>query len=177
MKTQAIIPLAIFIILVLVLGVGLTLDPSKVESPLINKPLPTFSLPSLNDPDKTLASADLKGKVSLLNVWGSWCPSCRDEHQMLLYIARTGLPIYGFNYKDTREAAHHWLDNLGDPYIDNFFDSDGHIGIELGVYGAPETFVINTDGLIAYKHIGPITPAVWETKLLPLIQSLQKDQS
>ena len=121
-----------------------------------------------------LSTDVLKGQVSLLNVWASWCISCRDEHEMLLYIQAQKLaPIFGFNYKDARNTAFEWLEKLGDPYTANFFDADGKIGIELGVYGAPETFIIDQNGIIVYKHIGAITPMIWQNKLFPLIQTLR----
>jgi cytochrome c biogenesis protein CcmG/thiol:disulfide interchange protein DsbE len=175
---KAVIPLVIFIGLVIVLAVGLNRDPRLVPSPLIGKPVPAFELPRLSDPQKTFGVDDLKGKVSLLNVWASWCASCRAEHPLLVEVAKqAAVPIYGLNYKDKREDALHWLDSLGNPYTAVAFDADGKVGIDLGVYGAPETYVIDKNGMIAYKHIGPISGRDWEEKFLPLIQKLENAKS
>ena len=174
MKLGALIPLVLFILLVAVLAVGLTRDPSVVESPLVGKPLPQFMLPTLKDPAQVFSSTDLAGQVYLLNVWGSWCIACRDEHPLLMQLAkRKTIPIYGFNYKDTRENALRWLAQFGDPYSRIAFDNDGRTAIDLGVYGAPETFLVDDGGIIVYKHVGPITAGVWQTELLPLINKLQ----
>ncbi|MGE0388418.1 MAG: DsbE family thiol:disulfide interchange protein [Gammaproteobacteria bacterium] len=167
------LPAAVFVVLVVFLALGLTRDPRIVPSPLVGKPAPPFSMPQLRDPDKTLTLADLGGKVALLNVWATWCGACREEHPMLLQIARSGaVPIYGLDYKDDRAEAIAWLDRTGDPYVASGFDPQGRVGLDYGVYGAPETFVIDAAGKVAYKHIGPITPAVWNDTLLPLVKSL-----
>jgi len=172
--TQKLIPLVIFIILIVFLGIGLTRDPSLVPSPLIDKQLPEFSLEQVKKIDKTLSSVDLHGQVSLLNVWASWCVACRSEHPVLLKLARSGLVnIYGLNYKDQREDAIRWLDHYGDPYTSSAYDHTGKTGIEYGVYGVPETFVIDKKGLIRYKHIGPVTDDILEKKILPLIEQLK----
>ncbi len=169
------LPLGLFVGLVVLLAVGLTLNPREVPSPLIGKPAPQFQLPSLDDPNQTVSSDIFKGKVTLLNVWASWCVACRQEHPFLLELARQGeVSIVGLNYKDTREAAHGWLTNLGNPYQINAFDADGKVAIDWGVYGVPETFVIDPKGIIRYKHIGPITLQDWEQKLAPLIRYLKK---
>ena len=172
--------MALFLPLLLVLGmgvflaIGLTMDPRLVPSPLIGKPVPTFSLPPVRGRTLGLASKDLKGQVSLVNVFASWCVACREEHPLLLQIHREGIvPIYGLNYKDRPADAARWLDEMGDPYTRTGADLDGRVAIDWGVYGVPETFVINRDATIAYKHIGAITPAVWDKTLLPLIRKLQ----
>jgi cytochrome c biogenesis protein CcmG/thiol:disulfide interchange protein DsbE len=165
----------LFILLVGFLAVGLRRDPHEVPSPFIGKPAPTFQLAQLRDPGKTFSAADMRGKVWLLNVWASWCVTCRDEHPLLLQYARSGaLPIYGLNYKDKREDALSWLAELGDPYVLSVSDSDGRVGIDYGVYGAPETYLIDRDGIIRFKQIGPVTPDIWEKTILPLAQQLNK---
>ncbi len=167
-------PLAIFAVLVAFLYRGLSLDPKKVPSPLVGKPVPAFSLPTLNDPGTVLSQADLTGKVSLLNVWATWCVSCRAEHRVLMALANTGkVDIYGLNYKDERAAAQRWLQNLGNPYVANAFDQNGRVGINWGVYGTPETFVIDRKGIIRYKHIGPISEQDLQEIILPLVEQLQ----
>jgi cytochrome c biogenesis protein CcmG/thiol:disulfide interchange protein DsbE len=173
--TRFAIPLVLFILLVGFLAVGLRHDPHEVPSPFIGKPAPAFQLAQLRDPSKTFSAADMRGKVWLLNVWASWCVTCRDEHPLLLQYARSGaLPIYGLNYKDKREDALSWLGELGDPYVLSVSDSDGRVGIDYGVYGAPETYLIDRNGIIRFKQIGPVTPDVWEKTILPLAQQLSK---
>ncbi|MSQ64092.1 MAG: DsbE family thiol:disulfide interchange protein [Betaproteobacteria bacterium] len=168
-------PLAIFIILVGFLVVGLKLDPREVPSPLVGKPAPAFELPILHQPDKRFVPGDMRGKVWLLNVWASWCVSCREEHPVLLDLAKRGvMPILGLNYKDKRDDANAWLKQFGNPYELSAVDADGRIGIDYGVYGVPETYLIDAEGVIRYKQIGPITPAVLEQKILPLVMSLKK---
>lgn len=172
------VALGIFLILVAFLGVGLTLNPREVPSPLVGKPAPAFSLPTVADPGRQLGSDQLRDRVSLLNVWASWCASCRQEHPLLVDLARQGkVAIFGLNYKDTRPEAQRWLAALGDPYLASAFDQDGRVGIEWGVYGVPETFVIDRRGVIRHKHIGPITPAAWEETLWPLIQQLESESA
>jgi len=166
-------PLGIFIVLALFLAVGLRLDPREVPSPLIDKPAPAFSAPLLSKPEVTMGKQDLAGKVWLLNVWASWCVACRDEHPVLVEFAKRGVvPVYGLNYKDQRPAAFSWLRQGGNPYVDSFFDADGRIGIDYGVYGVPETFVIDRQGTIRYKHIGALTPEVLRDRIEPLIRKL-----
>ncbi len=173
-----VVPLIVFFVLVIFLGIGLKLDPREVPSPFIGKPAPAFNLPQLTDPSKTFGNENLKGKVSLLNVWASWCVSCRQEHPLLVELSREGIvPIYGLNYKDEREAGMAWLNRLGNPYTLIAFDADGKVGIEWGVYGVPETFVIDKQGVIRHKHTGPITEEAWQKILLPLILKLQKEDS
>ena len=167
------IPIAAFVLLGLLLAYGLKLDPRKIPSPLVGKPLPAFALPSVAEPKRTIRSDDLRGRVYMLNVWASWCAACRDEHPLLVQLAQSrSVPIIGLNYKDQRADAMKWLAALGDPYELSLSDLDGRAGIELGVYGVPETFVIDKAGVIRYKHIGPLTPEVWQTKLAPLLQEL-----
>ncbi|MFN2532302.1 MAG: DsbE family thiol:disulfide interchange protein [Pyrinomonadaceae bacterium] len=169
------IPLVLFAILVVFLAIGLGRDPHEVPSPLINKAAPAFQLPQLRDPSKTFSAQDMRGKVSLLNVWASWCVSCREEHPLLLEYARSGaVPIYGLNYKDRRQDALSWLGDLGDPYVLSVSDVEGRVGIDYGVYGAPETYLIDRDGIIRFKQIGPLTPDVWDKKILPLVKELSK---
>jgi len=171
------VPLLLFVLLVGLLYRGLSLDPKLVPSPLIGKPMPGFTLTRLDDPGKTISDADLKGKVSMLNVWATWCTSCRAEHQTLVEFARTGkLAIFGLNYKDNRADAQRWLMQLGNPYIANAFDPDGRTGIDWGVYGAPETFIMDKHGIIRHKHIGPLTDQVIANEILPLIAKLEASE-
>ncbi|HJY29147.1 MAG TPA: DsbE family thiol:disulfide interchange protein [Pyrinomonadaceae bacterium] len=169
------IPLALFLALVVFLAIGLTRDPHELQSVLINKPAPTFHLAQLKAPEKTISNEDMRGKVWLLNVWASWCIACRDEHPFLLEYAKTGaVPIYGLNYKDRPEDALGWLGELGDPYLVSGVDLDGRVGIDYGVYGAPETYVIDKAGMIRLKHVGPLMPDVWSKEILPLVQDLNR---
>ena len=168
-------PLAIFILLVGFLAVGLGLKPREVPSPLVGKPAPAFDLPVLQQPDKRFAPGEMRGKVWLLNVWASWCVSCREEHPVLVELAKRGvMPILGLNYKDKGDEATAWLKRFGDPYQLSVVDADGRIGIDYGVYGVPETFVIDKQGVIRHKQIGPITPEALEKTILPLIAELKK---
>jgi cytochrome c biogenesis protein CcmG/thiol:disulfide interchange protein DsbE len=162
-----------FIALVVVLGVGLSLNPREVPSPLVGKPIPAFDVERLRFPEQRLRDADLKGQVSLVNFWATWCEGCRLEHPLLVRIANeSGIPIYGMNYKDERESALALLRQLGDPYVSSGFDLRGDVGLDLGVYGLPETFVVGPDGIIAYKQIGPITEQDWRDKILPVVRAL-----
>ncbi len=168
-----VLPLGVFLLLVVFLAIGLNLDPREVPSPLIDKPAPAFAAPTLARPEATIRREDMLGKVWLLNVWASWCGACRDEHPLLVDFARRGVaPIYGLNYKDQREAAGLWLRQFGNPYAESVFDADGRIGIDYGVYGVPETFVIDRQGTIRYKHIGPVTREVLQDKIEPLLRKL-----
>ena len=152
------LPLIAFVILAAFLLVGLNLNPRKVPSPLIGKPAPIFNLQQLHEPENIFKSKDNLGKVWLLNVWASWCASCRDEHPLLVQLAKANVvPIYGLNYKDKRNLAIQWLEQLGDPYTKSIMDPEGRVGIEYGVYGVPETYVIDKSGVIQYKQIGPVT--------------------
>jgi cytochrome c biogenesis protein CcmG/thiol:disulfide interchange protein DsbE len=168
-----ILPLAVFVVLLGFLAVGLKLDPREVPSPLIGKPAPGFNLTRLDDPAKSMRREDMLGKVWMLNVWASWCVACREEHPHLLAFARTKqLPIFGLNYKDTRDEGLGWLARFGDPYDASLFDQDGRVGIDFGVYGVPETFIIDKQGVIRFKQIGPVTPTVIETRIVPLLKEL-----
>ena len=168
------LPLGAFVVLVVFLFVGLKLNPREVPSPLIGKPAPAFQLQQLHEPAKTLTPKDNLGKVWLLNVWASWCVSCRAEHPLLVQLAKSGaVPVYGLNYKDRRNDALGWLRQFGDPYVVSIADPEGRAGIDYGVYGVPETFVIDKNGLIRYKQIGPVTQEALEKKILPLVKQLQ----
>ncbi len=171
-----IIPLLLFIILAVFLGLGLKLNPNDIPSPFINKPAPEFSAPKLNAPEQTLTPADLKGQVWLFNVWASWCVSCRAEHPILNQFAKQyAVVIIGLNYKDEPEDAKTWLKTLGNPYNVSIMDTDGRIGIDYGVYGVPETFVIDKKGLIRYKHTGPVSADDVQKIFLPLIAKLEAE--
>ena len=173
--SRYLIPLAIFAVLVVFLAIGLGHDPREVPSPLINKPAPAFRLAQLHDPSKTFSAEEMRGKVWLLNVWASWCVSCRDEHPVLVELSKTGqLQIYGLNYKDKREDGMAWLAELGNPYVLSAQDVDGRVGIDYGVYGVPETYLIDKNGVIRFKQIGPVTPEVLQKKILPLAQELNR---
>jgi len=168
------LPLGIFLVLAVFLAVGLRLNPREVPSPLIDKAAPAFRLPQLQDPGKTLGTEDLKGKVWILNVWASWCVACLEEHPILVDFSKQNvLPIYGLNYKDKREDALNWLGKHGNPYALSMEDSDGRVGIDYGVYGVPETYVIDRNGIIRYKRIGPVTVQILQEKILPLVRQLQ----
>ena len=169
------IPLVLFVVLVAFLAIGLGLNPREVPSPLIGKPAPVFRLAQLHQPERSFAHNDMLGKVWLLNVWASWCVSCREEHPVLLELAQSNVvPVYGLNYKDKRDEALAWLKQFGDPYALSISDNDGRVGIDYGVYGVPETFVIDKAGVIRYKQIGPVTPQALKEKILPLIRQLQQ---
>jgi cytochrome c biogenesis protein CcmG/thiol:disulfide interchange protein DsbE len=167
---------AAFAGLVVLLAVGLGLNPREVPSPLIGKPAPAFALPLLHAPDKTFAQQEMKGKVWVLNVWASWCPPCLEEHPVVSALAKTGLvPVVGLNYKDERNDALAWLRKNGDPFAFSAFDADGRIGIDYGVYGVPETYVIDRRGVIRYKRIGPLTPEISRDKVQPLLKELVRE--
>lgn len=169
------LPLGLFIALVVFLGVGLRLNPREIPSPFIDKPAPAFKLTQLHAPDQTISPQDMVGKVWLLNVFASWCVSCRVEHPVLMDLARQGVvPIVGLNYKDKRDAGIGWLRQFGNPYNVSAFDSDGRVGIDYGVYGVPETFVIDKRGVIRMKHIGPVSAEALTEKILPLIKELNR---
>ena len=167
------IPLGLFLVLIVFLAIGLTRDPSKLPSALLNQPAPTFRLPQLKDPDKTFSAEDMRGKVWMLNVWASWCVECRYEHPDLFKYSKT-VPVYGLNYKDKPEDALSWLGELGDPYVLSVSDLEGRVGMDYGVYGAPETYLIDKGGTIRFKHVGVVTQEVWSRNFLPLIQELNR---
>ena len=171
---KSVVPLAVFAILGAFLYVGLHRDPSEVPSPLIGKPAPEFTLPSLQDTSFQIASKEMAGKTWILNVWGTWCGGCREEHETLVAISRQNVvPIIGLNWRDDNDAAQEWLRQLGNPYAAVATDHDGRTAIDWGVYGAPETFLIGPDGKVIFKHIAPMTLDVWATEFLPRIQAAQ----
>jgi cytochrome c biogenesis protein CcmG/thiol:disulfide interchange protein DsbE len=196
MKAKFLVPLFLFLLLVVFLGVGLQLNPREVPSPLIDKPAPDFRLARLDDPTTQLGLSDMKGKVWLLNVWASWCVACRQEHGELVRLARSGqVPIVGLNYKEVRgdgmidmrkvpadaelpmavERANEWLNSHGNPYEVTVLDIDGRTGIDFGVYGVPETFLIDKKGVIRYKQIGPVTPQALKEIILPKVKALEAE--
>lgn len=167
------LPLLVFAVLVVFLGIGLYLDPREVPSPLIDKPAPAFSAPQLHHPEQAFAPEQFKGKVWILNVWASWCVSCRAEHAVLNEFAKKGLvALVGLNYKDEAADARQWLGMLGNPYQLSVMDKDGKIGLDWGVYGVPESFVIDKKGIVRHKHIGPVDEKSLQDELIPLIQTL-----
>lgn len=171
-----VIPLLIFAVLAIFLALGLTLNPREIPSPLIDKPAPAFTLPVLSAPEQKLTERDFRGQVWLLNVWASWCVSCRSEHPVLNEMAKlNAAPIVGLNYKDEPEAARQWLARLGNPYRVSIMDIEGRTGIDYGVYGVPETFVIDKQGIIRYKHTGPVTPEDVQKVLVPMINQLKAE--
>ncbi len=172
-RWQFLAPLALFAVLLGFLAVGLNLNPREVPSPLIGKPAPAFALARLDDPSQRITQADLMGQVWILNVWASWCVACRQEHPLLVDFAkRNPVPLYGLNYKDKRDDGLAWLRRFGDPYKASLFDIDGRVGIDFGVYGVPETFVIDKQGVIRFKQIGPVTPEVLRDQIEPLLKQL-----
>ena len=169
-----ILPFIVFMIMAAFLYVGLSLDPHEVPSPLVGKAAPAFTLPQLHEPSKQFSTQDMKGKVWLFNVWASWCTACRDEHPVLMGLSRQNIvPIYGMDYKDKREDGEAVLREIGNPYTLVVSDTEGRVGIDYGVYGVPETYVIDKQGVIQYKQIGPVTPQNLSEKILPLIKELQ----
>jgi cytochrome c biogenesis protein CcmG/thiol:disulfide interchange protein DsbE len=168
-------PLAGFIILIGFLAIGLNRNPRDVPSPLVGKAAPDFKVPQLADPGKSFSPADMKGKVWLFNVWASWCVSCRQEHPLLVQFSKGGqVPVVGLNYKDQVADGKKWLKDFGDPYVLSAVDADGRVGINYGVYGVPETYVIDKEGIIRMKHTGPITPESLKDQILPLVAELSK---
>ncbi len=164
------LPVAAFIVLLGFLMFGLTRDPNELPSPYIGKPAPDFSLPSLLEPEQTVSPSDYAGDMALINVWATWCVGCRQEHGFLLELARRDtIPIYGLNWRDNRDEAIRWLRELGDPYVASGYDGDGRVGIDWGVYGAPETFLVDSDGTVLHKHLGPLSDAIWARDFVPLI--------
>ena len=170
------LPVAIFLAIGVTFYKGLDLNPTYIPSPLLGRPAPVYELPTLKDPARTTGTADLLGQVSLVNVWATWCSGCAQEHGFLVELAREGrVPIYGVNWRDDRFAAYEWLTTRGDPYVASAFDADGGVAIDWGVYGAPETFLVDTTGTVLYKHIAPLTPQVWQREFLPRIRALCGD--
>jgi cytochrome c biogenesis protein CcmG/thiol:disulfide interchange protein DsbE len=170
--SKFLIPLFAFLVLVAVFVVGLTMDPSRIPSPLLENPAPKFSLPSLQDPAVEVGSANYANQMALVNIWATWCAGCRQEHGFLLELAREGdIPIFGLNWRDNRPDALQWLQTLGDPYIASGFDADGRVGIDWGAYGAPETFLVDSNGVVIHKHIAPLNREIWERDFVPLIRA------
>ncbi len=166
------LPLAIFLLVAVFLYRGLFLDPTELPSALIGKPLPSFSLPSVEDPQRLISVEDVKGKPALVNVWATWCVACKVEHPVLNKLAQQGVNIYGVNYKDDNAAAQKWLQDFHDPYQLNIRDEQGSLGLDLGVYGAPETFIVDKQGIIRHKYVGVIDERVWREQLAALYQEL-----
>ncbi|SPJ18790.1 periplasmic thioredoxin of cytochrome c-type biogenesis [Burkholderiales bacterium] len=167
------LPLAVFLAIAVFLFKGLWLDPREIPSPLIDKPAPDFRLESLEKPGRLVDRKDMLGKVWLLNAWASWCVACREEHPVLIEFARSAtIPIIGLNYKDTRVDGMRWLAQFGNPYTTSAYDEAGRVGIDYGVYAVPETFLIDKQGVVRFKQIGPVTPELLREKILPLIQRL-----
>jgi cytochrome c biogenesis protein CcmG/thiol:disulfide interchange protein DsbE len=171
--SRYVLPLVVVVVLIAFLVIGLTRgDPRALPSPYIGKPAPQFELPKLKDLSVTVGSKDLAGQVALVNVWATWCVQCRAEHQFLLDLEAEGsIPIYGINWRDTRAEALRWLQQLGDPYVASGFDVDGVVGIDWGVYGAPESFLVSADGVVLFKQLGPLNRQIWERDFVPLIAS------
>ena len=168
------LPLVAFALLVGMFVVGLNLDPSRIPSPLLEHTAPEFAIPSLQDPNVLVGSADYANRVALVNIWATWCPGCRQEHGFLLELAQQGtIPIFGLNWRDNRTEALGWLRSLGNPYIATGFDADGRVGIDWGAYGAPETFLIDAKGIVIHKHIAPLTREIWERDFVPLIDAIE----
>lgn len=170
------IPVAVFAVLSVLLFVGLRLDPNELPSVLVGRPVPEFSLPSLEDPGTNITPETMKGKPYLLNVWATWCPACRIEHPYLLKLADMGVPIYGINYKDDADKARRLLQQTGNPYSANIFDEDGVLVMALGVYGAPETFIVDAEGIIRYKLVGVVDEKVWTSQMAPIFFGDQPSQ-
>ena len=175
--SRRVLPISVIVIFLVMMGFfykGLQLDPQTLPSALIDKPAPSFTLPQLHDASKTFGPEQMQGKVWLLNVWASWCAACRDEHPLFMQLARQGnFPIYGLNYKDEVPDAKLWLRQLGDPYIVSISDYEGNVGIDYGVYGVPETFVIDKEGIIRYRHVGPISRKDWKEVIEPKMKELE----
>lgn len=165
-------PIIVFAIMIPMFIIGLGRNPNELPSPYLNNPAPEFELPVLGDPQKTVSNQDYAGQTALVNVWATWCVGCRQEHDFLLKLASEGqIPIYGLNWRDRDDEAQAWLKQLGNPYVVTGYDGDGRVGIDWGVYGAPETFLISPDGTVLYKHISPLNQHVWDTEFVPRIQA------
>jgi cytochrome c biogenesis protein CcmG/thiol:disulfide interchange protein DsbE len=172
------IPVVLFLVMIPVFIVGLGRNKNEIPSPLLDQPAPRYALPSLADPNRLVGSETYAGQVALVNVWATWCVGCRAEHDFLMELSRTSdVPIFGLNWRDQRTPALQWLADLGNPYMATAFDGDGRVGIDWGVYGAPETFLIDSDGTVVYKHIAPLTPDVWRTEFEPRIRQLKGEST
>ena len=170
-------PLVAVLMLIVTFYFGLQQDPSRIPSPLLAKPAPEFSLPSLSNPEVMVGSANYAGRPVLVNIWATWCPGCRQEHAFLMELAAAGhIPIFGLNWRDNRPDALQWLQTLGNPYIESAFDVDGRVGIDWGAYGAPETFLVDANGIVIHKHIAPLTRAIWERDFVPLLDAAEVDE-
>ncbi len=164
------LPLVAVVVFIPILILGLNTDPRKLPSPYIGKPAPQFELPGLKDPSITVNTASLEGRMTLVNIWATWCVGCRAEHQYLMQLAQQGtIPIYGINWRDSRTQALSWLEQLGDPYVVSGFDADARVGIDWGAYGAPESFLVNPQGIVLYRFAGPLNQAIWEREFQPRI--------
>ncbi|HRN76350.1 DsbE family thiol:disulfide interchange protein [Ottowia sp.] len=173
-KLKFFLPLLVFLVVALFLAVGLRLNPREVPSPLVDRAAPDVRAATLHDPARQLGTQDLRGQVWVLNVWASWCVACRVEHPTLVQWAQTGnVKLYGLNYKDKRDNGLKWLSDHGNPYLESIHDESGRLGIEFGVYGVPETYVIDRAGVVRYKHTGPVTPLVLQNEVMPLLRKLQ----
>lgn len=175
---KRLLPLLAFVLLALLLGLGVLRnsgkDTSAIPSPLVGKPAPAFSLPVLGEPGRLVTNEDLRGEPYLLNVWGSWCPACRDEHPVITELAQGGrIKVVGYDYKDEPEDAQRWLQQFGNPYSLVIADYDGRAALDWGIYGAPETFLVDAQGVIRWKFVGPITPEVVQQQLLPALETLE----
>ncbi len=169
------LPLIAALILIPIMILGLRSDPSALPSQYIGKPAPEFNLPTLRDAEKNISTADLRGQISLVNIWATWCAGCRAEHPFLMQLSRENtVPIYAINWRDNREDALRWLGQLGDPYVASGFDEDGRVGIDWGAYGAPETFLLNAQGYVVYRYTGPLSRAMWNQEFVPRIAELTK---
>jgi cytochrome c biogenesis protein CcmG, thiol:disulfide interchange protein DsbE len=166
------VPVVLFAVLGVLFYRGLSIDPNNMPSALLNKPVPSFNLPRLENAQEKLNESMLKGKVSLLNVWATWCVTCREEHAFLNQLKGQNITIIGIDYKDNTEDAQRWIAELGNPYTDIIVDEDGRLGLDLGVFGAPETYVVDKQGIIRYKHIGDLNQKVWDETILPIIKTL-----
>lgn len=171
------LPLLLFVGMVVLFANGIGKDPSNLPSARIGKAFPAFSMSSLTEPSRLLSEQDLKGQVALLNVWATWCPSCRVEHPAFMQLKAAGIPIYGMNYKDDRAAANRYLQELGDPFLFSIYDDKGDLGIDLGVYGAPETYVLDRDGQVRYRFVGVLDEQSWTQTLKPCFDAIQNNQS
>jgi len=175
--SRYLLPLIAFAILIPIFVIGLGKDPSQLPSPLLQKPAPQFELPSVTDPTRTVGSASYANELAIVNVWATWCVGCRQEHGFLMQLAESGaIPIYGLNWRDNRAEAQRFLQQLGNPYLDSAYDEDGRVGIDWGVYGAPETFLIGADGTVLYKQLGPLSWGLWEQHFVPRIEAARNKQ-